>query len=1511
MGTVTNSAFHLSIEQGRLWQEQSADSSAFLAQCETALRGPLDRTRLKQAIRRVVESNEILRTAFRIMPGMKTPFQVIEDAPIFEWLEAPASDIEMLRTTLRRPFDLETGSCLRAGLVETGADEHLLLIAAPALCADAVSLTNLIAAIGAAYEGQPAGESLQYPDVVEWQREMLAAEESKSGREFWRRYVQENDFSGSVRAFEAFSRLRESASPAPEEFSVAIDANLYSRLRDAAAAIEITLPDFLLASWAALFARLTGSQQVAIHRNFDGRSFSELSGALGLLAKDIPLSFDVPSNSAFRAFAGEVKAAVSEATTWQDSFPAAESSAIPLGFEHTRLAAPAEFGELLFVPLAQRASNRRIALSLASIESASGLALNFRFNGTRLDRADVERWARHFLQLVETAATDPSTPISRLTLLSDRDTKTLLEEWNRTDAEYPRDLCLQELFERQAEQTPDRAAVRDAARSLTYRELNDRANRLAHYLGRQGVTPAACVGLLADRSVDLMVAIIAIMKSGAAYVPLSAEDPKARLAQRLNTVSVVVTERKFEKLLPTSVKTVLLDSEDEWGSESAANSSRLATPEDLAYVIYTSGSTGIPKGVGIRHRNLVNYSWYMRTRLELERHPEGLNFASVTTISADLGNTCIYASLISGGCLHLIPHDVASETGRMAEYCRIHQIDVLKIVPSHLSALIGTNEGRDCLPRRYLISGGEALTWDLVERIESLGGTCELINHYGPTETTVGSLTLRLADYEEPRQSGARVPIGRPIANTQLYILDSSGAPVPVGVTGELYIGGDGVAAGYVNEPAMTAERFVENPWKPGTRMYRTGDLCRYRPDGTVEILGRSDGQVKIRGYRIEIGEVEAAIRDYPGINAAVVIARPDDRGEHRLIAYSTLRDAGRLDPEALKAHLKEHLPLWMVPAAIVSLPKLPLTANGKIDRQALPDPAATNSGNRELTAPRNATEEALLDIWREVFRRDEIGVEDNFFDIGGHSLMATQVVSRLNKRFQVSPPASIIFEYPTIAGLAAWISDSTASSQSAEPLGRVPRDGALPLSFAQQRLWVIDQFDTGNPMYNVVRTLRIGGSLDQAILDRALKEIVRRHESQRTIFRSLNGEPIQVILPELHVPIEHEDFRALAIGLAETRARECVSEETSRRFDLANGPLLRAKCVRLAEDDHVLILSMHHIVSDGWSAAVFFNELSAIYSAFAAGQPSPLPELAIQYADYAAWQRRILSGANLTRQLDYWRKQLSAAPPSIALPYDRPHTENGSHAGTYELVELPRELTAPLLELSRQVDATLFMTLLAGYQAMLGFYSRQEKIVIGTDVANRPNSETEALIGFFVNLLPICTDLSGDPKFSELLARVRETAVGAYAHQDLPFDKLVEELRPERRFGHNPIVQSLFVMQNIPVPKSGFTGLSVRPFETPVEWSKFDLALFMIERENGLAGCWVYRRDLFDRSTILEMAACYEILLRTVVESPDTRLGKLGILMQEERSKRRERTPKKQFQREKPAKAAPLGEVN
>ena len=1492
MSTPTTAAFHLSAEQARLWLRQATNPAPFVVECEVDIQGPVDSGRLKDSIRRVVASEEILRTAFRGMHGMKTPFQVVEDAADFDW--HTGAEPGVLRQILDSPFDLESGRCLRAGLATLASGEHRLLLALPALCADFVSLTNLVDRIGRAYAGGAETEAIQYPDVVEWQRELLTGDEGKAGQDFWRRHFLATDFSLSARPLAALQSSRESG---------AFLAEILTIYSGAASALASATPEFLLACWVALLARLTGLEDIAVSCGVDGRSFGELHDALGLFAKQIPLALHAGFETPIRDLVALVRERMAEAHNWQDSFPGSEGGDVPFAFEFAKLPPSTDYGPLRFTILHRRVDTESVALKLSVIRSESGLTVEWHFDAARLDRATVERWSRHFLRLAEAAVNELSTPISRLPLLDEDELRVLTEGWNRTESDFPAQ-SIHELFEAQADRTPDRPAVRAGEHERSYQELNRRANQLAHYLRRNGIHAGTRAGLFMDRGVDLMIALLAILKAGGAYVPLNAEDPPARIAQRLEGVVLLISERNLAGTMPNSgIPVILIDADQElWVSEPETNPAKEGTPDDLAYLIYTSGSTGVPKGVGVRHRNLVNYSCFMRHRLELDRHPEGLHFATVTTISADLGNTCIYPALISGGCVHLIVQEVSSESGRMADYCRRHPIDVLKIVPSHLSALVDTNDSKAILPRKYLICGGEALTWELVDRIYGIGGSCEIFNHYGPSETTIGSLTLRLSDYPRSDKDWERVPIGRPIANTRLYILDAWGQPVPTGVAGELYIGGAGVAAGYLGQPALTGERFLDDPWKPGSKMYRTGDICRYRTDGLVEFLGRGDNQVKIRGYRIETGEVEAALLRYPGLREAVVVARPDSRGDQRLIAYLTASRDRSLQADAVRAHLKESLPPWMIPALVVILPRFPLNVNGKIDRNALPEPEEAAQRNREIVGPRTATERALARIWAEVFRREPISVEDNFFDLGGHSLMATQVVSRLNRYFKVDPPASIVFEFPTIAQLAEWIDRSTMSSAGhAEPLVPVSREGRLALSFAQQRLWVIDQFDAGNPMYNIVRALRIKGNLDESILGRSLNEIVKQHESQRTTFAIRDGEPVQVIAPKLHIPLEVEDVSGLELGAAEARARACAVEESGRRFDLTTGPLLRAKCVRLAEDDRILLLSMHHIVSDGWSAAIFFNDLSAVYTAYASNQVSPLAALSVQYADYAAWQRKTLSGANLARQIDYWRDQLSGAPPSVALPYDHPPGTSSSFAGNYALIALPGDVSTGLAALARRADATLFMTLLAGFQALLAFYSRQDRIVVGTDVANRPNPETEALIGFFVNLLPICTDVSGDPTFLDLLKRVRSSALGAYAHQDLPFDKLVEELQPERRFGHNPIVQTLFVMQNIPIQKQGFAGLDVRPFEIPVGWSKFDLALFMIEREDGLAGCWLYRRDLFEPSTIIEMAARYEALLREVTASPAIRLGALSQRVEEEQTKQRnDRARRKRAQRDK-----------
>jgi len=701
--------------------------------------------------------------------------------------------------------------------------------------------------------------------------------------------------------------------------------------------------------------------------------------------------------------------------------------------------------------------SERFKLRLNVVRRGAELALQFDYDAARFERSAVERIAGYYQTLLSAALANPATPVSRLPLFSEAERRQLLVEWNQTAAPYPADQCLHELVEAQAARVPDRVAVHCGEQALSYRELNEQSNQLAHYLRKQGVGPDARVGLCLDRSTAMMIAVLGILKAGGAYVPLNADNPPARLKQQLEGAKALITEAKLAPQMPEfSGTTLVLDRDAQlWASEPKSNPAINTSPENLVYVIYTSGSTGVPKGVAVRHRNLVNYANFITKKLHLDQHPEGLQFATVSTLGADLGNTCIYPALISGGSLHILPHETATDPQQFANYASQHPMDVLKIVPSHLQALLqsSSEEAEKILPRKYLITGGEALTPKLLEKIASLNPSCEILNHYGPTETTVGSLTLELKNYDWKNAGLATVPIGRPIQNTQTYILDPNLEPVPVGVTGELYIAGAGVTAGYLGQAEKTAERFVPNPFAsdPAATMYRTGDLARYGEDGSIEFLGRGDDQVKIRGFRIELGEIESVLAQHPAVKQAVVLARATDPNNNdedkRLLAYVVLhREAAAANnghaavtPESLRQHLQQHVPDYMVPQAVMLLGKLPLNANGKLDRQALPEPEQEASQKAYVT-PRTPTEQTIAEVWGEVLRRDpsKISADDNFFDLGGHSLLATQVVSRLRQRFLVEIPMRAIFDRPTPAGLAE-------SVDRAQPLALETEEIAIP----------------------------------------------------------------------------------------------------------------------------------------------------------------------------------------------------------------------------------------------------------------------------------------------------------------------------------------------------------------------------------------------------------------------------------------------------------------------------------
>ena len=974
--------FWPSPQQSRIWAGGADHSNSVIL---LAAEGGIEEERLRGALEKLAERHEILRTVCRLRAGMKVPFQAVLDALQPSLDRRTQAFDEAFDQEIRRKFDLEEGPVFSASLVRSphNRDDAALFLTLPAMLSDGYSLDLLARELDTIYVGgESEAAALSYAQYGQWQSDLLEAtdDDAQLAKKFW----------------------RENSSPAlnwPSSGSFQPEVvTISSAFGDVAAPVS---GDVFLAAWQCLLWRLTGQEQFETRVWFSGREMEELRNVPGPIEKYLPVPARFGGSPEFSEVVAFVRSGQEKAAEWQEYFTP-EGGDAPVLFEFR------DWPQLAHFRVVRQASlSDSFSLKLVAFRDE----LEFHFDASRFPREMVERWASHYSILLQAAIANPRTSVARLPLLTEAETRQILVDWNLTVAAYPRERCLHELFEEQVERTPDAPAIVTEAGVLSYGEVNRRANRLAWHLRGLGVGPDSLVGLSLDRNADLIVAVLGILKAGGAYVPVSADHPKARLAHQLSGAAAVITDSKLLPMMPElTCPKVLMDGSD-WVSQNAENPAGSATPENLVYVIYTSGSTGVPKGVAVRHRNLVNYAWFIASRLGGEH----LHFATVSPLTADLGNTSVYPSLISGGCLHVIPAEVAGDSVRLTEWQKRQPYDVLKIVPSHLSALLESEAGRGVLPRRHLITGGEQLISRLVERIRALDAGCEIWNHYGPTETTVGSLMLQVS---REREFGTAIPIGRPIANTQVYIVDALGQTAPIGVVGELCIAGDGVTAGYLNQPEMTAQRFIDG-------RYHTGDLARFGTDGAVEFLGRSDHQVKIRGYRVELGEIEAAISRYPGARQAIVIARADERGDAQLVAY--VAAATGFDVDALRASLKQELPAYMVPAAIVTMPKLPLTANGKIDRLNLPAPEQVKP--RTVTAPRTETERQVAAMWCEVFRRDVIGVEENFFDLGGHSLLATQVISRVRERFSVHLDMTVLFQQPTIEALCVAIDNAEAEA--------------------------------------------------------------------------------------------------------------------------------------------------------------------------------------------------------------------------------------------------------------------------------------------------------------------------------------------------------------------------------------------------------------------------------------------------------------------------------------------------
>lgn len=1130
--------------------------------------------------------------------------------------------------------------------------------------------------------------------------------------------------------------------------------------------------------------------------------------------------------------------------------------------------------------------------NLNSVTSQVELVLSYVPNTLADEQA--EAIGNYYRAALEAMIQNPSAHYELDALLPPDEYDRQITEWNQTSQEFFVGLCAHTLFEEQVKRTPSATAVIFEGSSLTYSELSQRANQVAHHLRSLGIGPDVLVGLFVEPSIEMLVGLLGILKAGGAYVPLDPDYPIERLAFLLEDTAapVVLTQEHLLDRLPVVwAQVVCLDSDrDLIERQSKQEPANNVKPENLAYVIYTSGSTGKPKGVMATHGAIANDALAM---IALSGIGTSQRLFQMVSLSFDASAQQIFMTLGSGASLVLHRRPDQLPVADLIEECEKSGVTTLYLPPAYWHQLVDEYAARQTPAPEWIdmvLGGGESPSLERLFRwADVLRHKSGFVNAYGPAEATVTATAYKTYLDKSELDGLTTVPIGRPIANIQVYVLDTHLNPVPVAVAGELYIGGAGLARGYLNHADLTAEKFIPNPFsaEPGHRLYRTGDLARYLPDGNLEFLGRADQQVKIRGVRIELGEIETALMRHSEISQAVVITREGPRENKQLVAYVVFRDHAAAENGNLRDFLRQQLPDYMIPAAFVELSAIPLTPNGKIDYGALPRSEQTPGEQQsKYVAPRTETERVLAGIWCSLLGIERVGVQDNFFDLGGHSLDATQLVSRTREAFQVELQMQTLFENPTIAGMAESIKavKSAGGGLQVPPILPRSRDGLLPLSFAQQRLWFIHQMKPDSAAYNVPAAVRLKGHLDVAVLEQTISEVMKRHESLRTTFTLIDGQPAQVIHPAKPVKIPVEDLSQMPEAVREAEVLRLAKEEAEEPFNLSDGPVLRVGLLRLASDEHIVLFTMHHIISDGWSAGIFINEVAANYAAFLQGNPSPMPELEIQYADFAAWQREWLKGDVLEGQLSYWEKQLNGAPPVLELPADWPRPAVQTFKGAVHEFEIPATVVQSLKAIGNREGATLFMTLLAAFNTLLSHYTGQEDIVVGTDIANRNHTGTEELIGFFINQIVMRTDLSGDLRFTELLRRVRAQALDAYAHQDLPFERLVAALRPERNLSHTPVFQVKFVLQNNPVGTIELPGLSFSPLTVPSTYVGYDLILSAEETAEGLRSALHYSTDLFEEATARRMAGHFRTLLAAIASDPEQRKSDLQILTGGER---------------------------
>ncbi|WP_342308124.1 non-ribosomal peptide synthetase [Pseudomonas fluorescens] len=1472
-----------SLAQNRLWITWQLDplSSAYTIPGALRLRGELDEDAVRASFQHLIQRHEALRTRFYERDGQA--FQRVDansdfDLHVIDLSHLPAAERDARAQQIREDeartqFDLENGPLLRVTLVRLEDEDHQLLVTLHHIIADGWSLNLLIDEFSRLYAAAAQGQTLalpplalQYADYASWQRQWLAEGEGQRQLAYWKAQLGEEHPALSLATDHPRSAQQHHTA---SRHSVRLGASLSEAIRQTAQSHESTPFMLLLAAFQTLLYRYSGQRDIRIGVPNANRPRQETQGLVGFFINTLVLRAELDGRLPFNQLLAATRQAALGAQAHQDlpfeqlleAFPQArEQGLFQVMFNHQQrdLSALRRLPGMLADELPWHSREAKFDLQLHTEEDRNGrLGLSFDYADELFEPATIQRLAEHFIHLLHAICEHPQRALGDLKLMQQDEQ----QAWSQAPC-APAQQWLPELLN---PSVSDNTALVWQDGSLTFAQLHTQANRLAHYLRDKGVGPDVCVAIAAERSPQLLIGLLAIIKAGGAYVPLDPDYPAERLAYMLrdSRAHLLLTQTALLEHLPTAdgVCVIAMDSLhlDSWPTQPPGLH---LEGDNLAYVIYTSGSTGQPKGVGNTHAALAERLQWMQATYQLN-HTDVL--MQKAPISFDVSVWECFWPLITGCRLVLAGPGEHRDPHRIAQLVQEHGVTTLHFVPPLLQLFIDEPLVAECTSLRRLFSGGEALPAELRNRVLAQLPAVQLHNRYGPTETAIN-----VTHWHCRMEDGERSPIGRPLGNVICRVLDEQLNPVPVGVPGELCIGGIGLARGYLGRPGLTAERFVAD--HQGARLYRTGDRARWSADGVLEYLGRLDQQVKLRGFRVEPEEIEARLLALDGIAQAVVLVR-----DAQLIGYYTAH--AELDEQQVKTALAAELPEYMVPALLMRLDAMPLSPSGKLDRRALPEPVWQT---REHVEPETPLQQQIAAIWREVLGLPKIGLHDDFFALGGHSLLATQIISRTRQACDVELPLRTLFEASELGAFAEQVGLIQASGQRNQQttIAKVDRSEPVPLSYSQQRMWFLWQMEPDSPAYNVGGMARLRGVLDVGRFEAALQALIMRHETLRTTFPSVDGVAYQKVAPQSGVRMGWQDISALCETERQQRLQQLADHEAHTPFNLETGPLLRACLVKAGEQEHYLVLTLHHIVTEGWAMDIFARELSALYEAFIDERDSPLAPLPVQYLDYSVWQRQWLEAGERQRQLDYWTAQLGHEHPLLELPGDRPRPPVQSHRGELYRFELSDDLAARVRAFNAERGLTLFMTMTATLAVLLYRYSGQTDLRIGAPVANRIRPESEGLIGAFLNTQVLRCQLNGQMTVGELFEQVRHTVIEGQSHQDLPFDHLVEALQPPRSAAYNPLFQVMCNVQRWEFQQSRqLAGMTVEYLANDARATKFDLNLEVTDLDHRLGCCLTYSTDLFDEPRIARMAEHWRNLLQALIASPEQRLSELPLL--------------------------------